>query len=71
LHPLLLRLVKDLLHWLLKYLKAANVKNQFDNRFTSVAQYPSLQHFSTPFDSLKCGTLQGKKICGMIKTLAV
>jgi hypothetical protein len=36
LHQLLLGLVKDLLHWLLKYLKARNLKNQFDNRFTSV-----------------------------------
>jgi len=36
LHQLLLGLVKDLLHWLLKYLKARNVKDQFDNRFTSV-----------------------------------
>jgi hypothetical protein len=31
LHQLLLGLVQDLLHWLLKYLKARNVKNQFDN----------------------------------------
>ena len=31
LHQLLLGLVKDLLHWLLKYLIAANVKDQFDN----------------------------------------
>jgi len=36
LHQLLLGLVKDLLHWLHKYLKARNVKVQFDNRFTSV-----------------------------------
>jgi len=35
-HQLLLGLVKDLLHWLLKYLKARNVKDQFDNRFTSL-----------------------------------
>ena len=35
LHQLLLGLVKDLLHWLLKYLKARNVKDQFDNQFTS------------------------------------
>jgi len=27
----LLGLVKDLLHWLLKYLKSRNVKDQFDN----------------------------------------
>jgi hypothetical protein len=31
LHQLLLGLVKDLLHWLLKYLKAGNVKDQFDD----------------------------------------
>ena len=36
LHQLLLGLVEDLLHWLLKSLKAGNVKDQFDNRFTSV-----------------------------------
>jgi len=36
LHQLLLDLVKDFLHWLLKYLKAKNVKDQFPNRFTSV-----------------------------------
>jgi hypothetical protein len=36
LHQLLLGLVKDLLHWLLNYLKGRNVKDQFDNRFTSV-----------------------------------
>jgi hypothetical protein len=71
LHQLLLGLVKDLLHWLLKYLKARNVKDLFDNRFTSVPRYPCLQHFSKPFDSLKSGTWQGKEICGMIRTLAV
>jgi hypothetical protein len=31
LHQLLLDLVKDLLHWLLKYLQARNVKDQFEN----------------------------------------
>jgi len=31
LHQLLLSLVEDLLHWLLKYPKARNVKDQFDN----------------------------------------
>jgi len=31
LHQLLLGLVKDLLHWLLKYRKARNVKDRFDN----------------------------------------
>jgi hypothetical protein len=70
LHQLLLSLVKDLLHWLLKYLKAKNVKDQFDNQFTSVPLYPGLQHFSKAFDSLKSGTWQGKEIRGMIRTLA-
>jgi len=71
LHQLLLGLVKDILHWLLKYLKARNVKDQFDNRFTSVPQNPSLQRFSQPFDSMKSGSWQGKEIRGMIRTLAV
>jgi hypothetical protein len=65
-----LGLVKDLLHWLLKYLKARNVKDQFDNRFTSVPRYPGLQHFSEPFYSLKSDTWQGEEIRGMIRTLA-
>jgi len=36
LHQLLLDLVKDLLHWQLKYLKDRNVKHQFEKQFTSV-----------------------------------
>jgi len=56
LHQLLLGLVKDLLHWLLKYWNGRNVKDQFDNRFTSVPRYPDLQHFHKPFDALKSGT---------------
>jgi len=71
LHQLLLGLVKDLLHWLLKYLKARNVKDQFDNRFTSAPRCPGLQHFSKPFDALISDTWQGKEIRGMIRTLAV
>jgi len=59
LHQLLLGLVKDLSHWLLKDLQARRVKDQFDNRFTSVPRYPSLQHFSKALDSLKSGTSQG------------
>jgi len=59
------------LHWLLQYLKARQVKDQFDNQFRSVLRYPGLQHFSKPFDCLKCGTGQGKEICGMIRTLGV
>jgi hypothetical protein len=71
LHQLLLGLVKDLLHWLLKYLKARNVKDQFDNRLTSVPRYHGLQHFSKPFDSMKSRSWQGKEIRGIIRTLAV
>jgi len=71
LHQLLLGLLKDLFHWLLKYLNARKVKDQFDNRFTSVPRYPGLQHFSIHFNSLKSGTWQGKEIRGMIRTLAV
>jgi len=71
LHQLLLGLVEDLLHWLLKYLKARNLKDQFDNRFTSVLRYPGLQRFSKPFDSMKSNSWQGKEIRGMIRTLAV
>jgi len=71
LHQLLLGLVKDLLHWLLKYLKGENVKDQFDNQFTWVPQYPGLHHFSEPFDSLKSHIWQDKEICWMIRTLAV
>jgi hypothetical protein len=71
LHQLLLGLVKDLLHWLLKYQKARNVKDQFDNRLTSVQQYPDLQYFSKPFYSMKSGSWQGNEIWGMIRTLAV
>jgi len=70
-HQLLLGLVKDLLHWLFKYLKARNVKDQFDNRFTSVPRYPGLQLFTKPFDSMKSSAWQGKQIRGMIRSLAV
>jgi hypothetical protein len=56
LHQLLLGLVKDLLHWLLKFLKARNVADQFDTRFKLGRQYPGWQHLSKPFDSLKSGT---------------
>jgi len=59
------------LHWLLKYLKARNVKDQFHNRFTSVPRYPGLQHFSKPVDSLKSGPWQSKEIRGIIRTPAV
>jgi hypothetical protein len=71
LHQLLLGLVRYLLHWLLKYLKARQVKDQVYNRFISVPSYPGLLQFSIPSDSLKSGTWQGKEIRGMIRTLAV
>jgi len=71
LHQLHLVLVEDWLHWLLKYLKARNVKDQFDNRFTSVPQYPGLQRGSEPFDLPKRGFWQGQEIRGMIRKLAV
>jgi len=71
LHQLLLGLVKDLLHWLLKYLKARNVKDQFDNRFRSVPRYPGVHRFSKPFDSMKSSSWHGKEIRGMIRTLSV
>jgi hypothetical protein len=71
LHQLLLGLVKDLLHWLLQYLKARNVKNQFHNQFTSVPQYPDLKCFFTQFDSIKLGSWQRTEVRGMIRTLAV
>jgi hypothetical protein len=48
-----------------------NVKDQFDNQFTSVPRYPVLQHISKPFDILKSGTWQGKEICEMIRTPVV
>jgi len=67
----ILGLVEDLVHSLLKYLKARNVKNIFDNQFTLVPGYLDIQHFSGPFDSLKFGTWQGNEIRGMIRTLAV
>jgi hypothetical protein len=60
LHQLLLGLVKDILHWMLKYLTTKNVKDQFDNQFTSVPRYLGLQRFSKPFHSMKCSSRQGK-----------
>jgi len=67
----LLGLVKDILHWLLKYLEARNVKDQFDNWFTSVPQYPDILLFSKSFDSMKSSYWEGKEIWGMIRTLPV
>jgi len=71
LHLLLLGLVNELLHGLLKYVKGGNVKYQFDIRFTLVPPYPGLQHFSKSFDSLKSGTWQGIEIDRIIRILAV
>jgi hypothetical protein len=42
LHQLLLGFVKDLVPWLLLYLKDRNVNDQFDNSFTLVPRYPGL-----------------------------
>jgi len=71
LHQLLLGLVKDLLHWLLEYLKARTVKDQFDNRSTSVPRYPGLQRFTKPFNLMKSCSWQGHEIRVIIRTLAV
>ena len=71
LHQLLLGLVEDLLHWLHRYLKASNAKDQCDNQFTSVPRYPGLQPFTKRFDSMNSNSRHGKEIRGMIRTLAV
>jgi len=70
LHQLLLGLGQDLLHWLLKFQKARNVKDQFDNWFTSVPPYPGLERFSKQFDWLKSGSCQAEDIRGIIRSLA-
>jgi len=61
LHQLLLRLVNDILNWLLKDLKTRNVKEDFENQFTLVPQYLSLQLFSKLFSSLTSDTLQKQR----------
>jgi len=71
LHQLLLQSVKDLLHQLLKYMKARNVKDQFDNQFTLVSQYVGLLHFTDPLDWLTSSTWQREDTWGMNRTLAV
>jgi hypothetical protein len=63
LHQLLLDLVKDIFHRLHKYLTTGNVKDQCDNRFTSLPPYPGLQRFSNAFDWMKSSSWQCKKIC--------
>jgi hypothetical protein len=50
-HQLLLGSVKDILHQLLKYLKDRNVKDQFDNHFTSVPQFQASS--SSPNNSIR------------------
>jgi hypothetical protein len=71
LRQFLLGLVTDELHWQLKYLKCSNVKNQFDNGFTSAPQDPGRERVSEPFDSLKSSSQMSKFIRGMNRTLAV
>jgi hypothetical protein len=71
LDQLLLGLVRDLLHRLLKYLKARHVQDQFDNRLISVLWYPGLQHFFKPYDWTKTSPWQGVEIQDMIRTQAV
>jgi len=70
-HQLLFCLVEDLLHRIIKYLKARNVNHQFDNRLTSVPQYPDLQPFPQLWDSTKCSSWKGKEIQGIIRTVSV
>jgi len=65
-HQPLLDLVKGLLHWLLQFLKAGNVKDHFDSRFTSEPQYPGVELFSKQFNSLNSGSLHRKDIRRMI-----
>ena len=71
LHQLLLGWVKDLMHWLLKYLTRSNVKDLYDNQFTSAPQYPYPQYFCIPFDLMSSSSWQVKLIRGIIGTLAV
>jgi hypothetical protein len=69
LRQLLLGLVRGLWHWLLKYLKARNVRDQFDNQFTCIREYPGLLRFSKPFGSMKRGSWVGEEIWSMTRTL--
>ena len=68
---LLLGFVQDWLHWLLKYLNARDVKDQFDDWFTWVPRNPAHRRLSKPFYSDKRSSWQGKAISGIIRTLAV
>lgn len=71
LDQLLLCLVRDLLHRLLKYLKARHVQDQFDNRLISVLWYRGLQHLFKPYVWTKTSPWQGVEIQDMIRTQAV
>jgi len=63
-------LVKNLFNWLLTYLKAINVQDEFDNWFTFVLWYLGLQHFSIQFNWSTSRTCHGIGIHGMIRILA-
>ena len=52
-------------------MKARNVKDQFDNGFTSEPRYPGLQNLSTSLASMECSPGQRNEIRGMIRTLEV
>jgi len=69
LHQLLVGLVKHFLHWQLKLLNGWNVKDQIDNRLTSVPQYRGLQEFPKQFNATKSSSWQGIGIRGIIRTL--
>jgi hypothetical protein len=71
LYQLLLGLVTDLLHWLLKSLTAGNVKDEVIIGFTSVPRNPGLHQLPKPFDSIQSSSWQGSEIWGMISTLLV
>jgi hypothetical protein len=70
LHQLYLGIVKTVFNWLLDYLTARGLKEDFDARFTAVSHYPGLTRFSKTFDSLKSGSWQGKEIREMLRSLS-
>jgi len=71
LHQLLLGIVKDLFHQLLKYLRARNVQDQFDNRFTLVPQNSGLQQFSKPYNFVKTSSGWGEEIWEIVRPVAM
>jgi hypothetical protein len=71
LHQLYLGIVKTVFNWLLDYLTARGLKEDFDTRFTGVPSYPGLARFTKTFDSLKSGSWQGKEIREMLRSLSV